>query len=408
MMKFIAHLVCYCIYPFSFLFPRSKRKWAFGSFRGAFNDNAKYLFIYVSQQIPEVDSVWISINKSIVKEIQEKGLKAYFVLSPKGIWHALTSKYWFFNAYSSDIMFCLSGNSTRVNLWHGLPMKRIEFDIIRGPLADRYLKRTMKERYYHPETFQRPDYVLSPTPFFSESFAHAFSISNNHCLEFGYPRNEILTCDDAKRQDFIARYESKSTVQLLSRLHTVGYYKVFIYMPTWRDSQREIFVQGFDLDKIDDILRRQKSLLLLKPHANTYVDKSAFERYKNVILLDAGMDVYPILPYTDVLITDYSSVLYDYILMEHHDVILYLYDYENYVKERDFYYPYNENVVGKKAMDFEELCHCIEHEDYHIDEVQRKRILEKFWGDTISYSPCQKISSFFLPTINEHYPLLNN
>ena len=73
MMKFLAHLICYCIYPFSFLFPRSKRKWAFGSFRGAFNDNAKYLFIHVSQQMPEIDAVWLSISKSTVKEIQEKG-----------------------------------------------------------------------------------------------------------------------------------------------------------------------------------------------------------------------------------------------------------------------------------------------------------------------------------------------
>ena len=97
-MKFLAHLICFCIYPFSFLLPRRKKRWAFGSFRGAFNDNAKYLFIHVSEKMTEIDSAWLSMNKSTVQEIRTKGLVAFHVLSPKGIWYALTSKYWFFNA----------------------------------------------------------------------------------------------------------------------------------------------------------------------------------------------------------------------------------------------------------------------------------------------------------------------
>ena len=401
MMKFLAYLVCYCIYPFSFLFPRNRKKWAFGSFRGAFNDNAKYLFIHVSEQKHEIHSVWLSVKRATVLEIREKGLKSYHVLSPKGIWFALTSKYWFFNAYSSDIMFCLSGNTTRVNLWHGLPMKRIEFDIVRGPLADRYLKKTLKERYYHPETFQRPDYVLSSTSFFSDIFARAFLIPESHCMEFGYPRNEILTCDDAKRQGFIARYEPETIGHLLSMIHEGDYHKVFIYMPTWRDSQRELFVQSFDLDKMNRILKNQNSLLLLKPHANTIVDATAFARYSNVMLIDAKTDVYPILPFTDVLISDYSSILYDYILMQNKDVILYLYDYKDYVGERDFYYPYDENVVGKKVESFDALCQCIEQSDYKMDETQRNRILDKFWGNTVSVSSSKAIVSLFIPAVGE-------
>ena len=69
MMKFLAYLVCYCIYPLSFLFPRNRKKWAFGSFRGAFNDNTKYLFIHVSEQKPEIHSVWLSVKRATVLEI---------------------------------------------------------------------------------------------------------------------------------------------------------------------------------------------------------------------------------------------------------------------------------------------------------------------------------------------------
>jgi len=392
-MKTLAYLICYLIYPFSFLFLRRKKKWAFGSFRGAFNDNAKYLFIHVSEHQSEINCAWLSINRTTVREVKKKGLKAYHILSPMGMWHALTSKYWFFNAYTSDIMFAFSGGATCVNLWHGVGLKRIEFNVESGALADRYKKRKIKEVFYHPEVFRKPDWVLTSTPFQTKMFASAFRIFEDRCLEYGYPRNEILIASESQRQGFVAQYEPESTRELISNLRKKRYHKVFAYMPTWRDSQRELFVQNFDLNKVNSILQSQNSLLLLKPHANVFIDKAAFVTYSNVLLVDTNTDIYPILPSTDVLITDYSSVLYDYILMEDKDVILYLYDYEEYVKDRELFYPFDENVVGKKVWNFEELCNCIEKGDYQIDESQRQAIIDKFWGKTMDASPSQRLCS---------------
>ena len=392
-MKFLAYLICYCIYPFSFLFPRNRKKWAFGSFRGAFNDNAKYFFLHVSEKEKMVDSAWLSVNKATVKAVRALGLKAFNVLSPQGIWFALTSKYWFYNAYSSDILFCLSGNAVRMNLWHGLPMKRIEFDIDSGPLADRFVKKTFKERYFHPETFQRPDYVLSSTGFFSEIFARSFRISVKHCLEFGYPRNEILMWPERDRVDFIQRYEPVVTQQLIAQLQQGGYSRVFIYLPTWRESQLDLFAQHFDLDRLEALMKKQNALLLLKPHANTSVDPSIVKHLSHVVLLPAAMDIYPVLPYTDVLITDYSSVLFDYALMPNKGVILYLYDYEEYKKDRNFTHPLDELVVGKQVFDFEALLSAVE-EATMLDEYERVAYVEKCWGLNASHASAQ-LSAFF-------------
>lgn len=392
-MKFFAYLLCYAFYPFSFLFVRKKKRVAFGSFKNAFNDNAKYLFIYFCQHRKDTDAVWLSLSKKTMAEVNTMGLKAYYTLSLKGIWHALTSKYWFFNAYTSDIMFAFSGGATCVNLWHGVGLKRIEFNVRSGALAERYQKRKFKEVFYHPEAFRKPDWVLTSTPFQTKMFAPAFRIAEDRCLELGYPRNEILVVPEQQRQAFIAQYEPESAQNLISNLRQKGYYKIFIYMPTWRDSQRELFVQSFDLDKMNSILQSQNSLLLLKPHPNVFIDEAAFANYSNVMLVDAKTDVYPILPYTDVLLTDYSSILYDYVLMENKDVILYLYDYEEYVKDRELFYPFDENVVGKKIWSFDELCKCIETGDYQIDELQRQIIVEKFWGKTMDASPCQRLAS---------------
>jgi len=399
-MKTLAYLICYIVYPFSFLFVRNKKKLAFGSFRNAFNDNSKYLFIYCQNERKDLDSAWLSLSKETVKKVRSLGLKAYYTLSLKGMWHALTSKYWFFNAYTSDIMYAFSGGAFTINLWHGVGLKKAEFNIDTGELANRFQKKKFKEVFFHPESFKRPDLLLTSTPFQTKMFASAFRISESQCLEYGYPRNEILTCAENERQTFVSRYEPEITSQLLSRIREGGYRKVFVYMPTWRDSQRDIFVQSFDLNRMNEILKEQQSLLLLKPHANTIVDQSAIEDYTNIILLDSGMDSYPVLPYTDVLITDYSSILYDYILMKNKDVILYLYDYEEYVGERDFYYPFDENVVGKKVYGFDELCGCIERDEYKIDEAQRQMIVEKFWGETVAIKPSQRLAN--IPRVTFH------
>lgn len=191
--------------------------------------------------------------------------------------------------------------------------------------------------------------------------------------------------------DFVRKYEPASTMSLIERISGGHYSKVFVYMPTWRDSQREVFTQSFDLPRLDAMLKSVNSLLLLKPHANVLINPAEFAELKNIKLVDGKVDIYPVLPYTDVLITDYSSVLYDYILMPGKDVILYLYDYADYVKNRDLYYPFDENVVGRKVYNFGELFETIQKGNYMMDAVQRQVIVDRFWGETLTHNPNELI-----------------
>lgn len=391
-MKFLAYLICYIIYPFSFLFPRSKRKYAFGSFRGSFNDNARYLFIHTAEHSDgKIRTAWISKNRATVKKVRSYGLKAYWILNPAGIWYALTSKYWFFNSYTSDIMFCLSGGAVCVNLWHGVGLKRTEFNTVSGPLMERYTKKNKMDVFYHPESFRRPDWLLTSTPFQTSMFAKAFRVPESQCLELGYPRNRILTSGEEERRRFISKYETAQTSKFIDSLAT--YDKVFVYMPTWRDSQRTIFTQSMDLERLNGIMAASNSLFILKPHANVILTDN-MKSLSNVILFDNKMDIYPVLPYAHVLITDYSSILYDWLLMENKDVILYLYDYESYVKERDFYYPFDENVAGTRVFDFESLCSCLEQGQNTMSDDERLRIVDKFWGKSAGYDSSEKILEF--------------
>ena len=82
-------------------------------------------------------------------------------------------------------------------------------------------------------------------------------------------------------------------------------------------------------------------------------------------------------------------------LMDGKGVILYLYDYEQYVKDRDFYYPFDENVVGTKTYTFDELLHCMETDRHAIDDSDRQAILSRFWGDTARYNSSKMLMERF-------------
>ena len=112
------------------------------------------------------------------------------------------------------------------------------------------------------------------------------------------------------------------------------------------------------------------------------------------------MDVYAILPFVDVLVTDYSSVLYDFVLMQGKGVILYLYDYNEYVDERNFESPFDSNVVGARAMNFDELLDVIASSDYWVGEDERLRLKNKYWGES-GDNASQKITSFFISKIKQ-------
>jgi len=397
--KFFVFLFGYVIYAFSFLVPRSKNKLAFGSFRGTFNGNAKYLFISLSEN-SDKNIVWLSDNKKTVAHIKSLGLKAYFIGSFKGFWFALKAKYWFFNSYSSDILFFASGSATLINLWHGLALiKKIEFEITSGELAKRYVKKTIKERFFHPECFIKPDFVLSSTNFQSKIFAKAFRIDVSQCINIGYPCNSILIADETGRQNFIKKYEEQETLNLIEKLKQ--YNKIFVYMPTWRDSQRNIFAENINLDVINKIMQKTNSLFLLKPHANTIANKEIFANFENIFFIENNIDIYPVLPYTDVLVTDYSSVYYDYLLMQNKEIILYLYDLEDYAKQRDFRQEFLDDITSKKCYNFEELINTIESNNYSKSLQNKEDEITKFWSENWNKTIKQLSEEIITKTIKQ-------
>ncbi|NOX89438.1 MAG: hypothetical protein GXO77_10460 [Calditrichaeota bacterium] len=377
---FKSHKVqAFLLYPLYFISRFLKRDaniWVFGPLNHSFLDNSKYLFLYMTKEHPEIKCVFITDNRESWSELRRKNLTCYYKWSFKAFYYGLKAKYYFISAYIDDINFWTSGNAVIFNLWHGIPLKKIEFDIDSGPFVDRYEKQKLYFKIFKPWLYRRPDFVLSTSETVSKLFASAFRIKSENCPALGYPRTDIFFLPPNEIKEYIKREEPSFLYDLCKSFET--YRHVLLYMPTWRDDRSDFLQTAFpDIEALNSVLANQNALLLIKLHPND----SSFKMFKdlsNIKSLKAKGDLYPVLPFTTALITDYSSVYFDYMLLKK-PIIFYPFDLENYQKLRGFYFDYREVVPGEIVNGFDELLKILSDLGNLKISKNYEKLLNMFW-----------------------------
>ena len=389
--KLLEVVLCYPFYFLSFLFPRSKSKIVFGS-HTPFNDNSKYLFLYASHYLRGKKIIWIAQNRQIATKIRKLGYRSYYRWSLLGVWHCLTAYTYVFCFHLIDINFWTSGGALRINLWHGVGIKRIEFNVKNGPSAKVYNIHNIFSRISVPYIFKRPHYFVSTSDFMSDhNFQRAFRIGKEECLNLGYPRNDVLFWNKNEILKFVDDFEGAKIRNVIEEFS--DYSKIYLYMPTWRDSRKNFILQsGFDFSALNELMIEKNSLFLLKLHMGTNIDLSSISILSHVKVLDHNMDIYPILSSVDVLVTDYSSIYYDFILMENKSILLFPFDYDEYKNNnRDLLFDYEKYTPGKRVYNFDDFLNALSDDKY--DMSYRDWVINKFWGD-YKGEASKKICSF--------------
>jgi CDP-glycerol glycerophosphotransferase (TagB/SpsB family) len=368
-------LVGYMIFFISFLIKRDKKKWVFG-YKKQFKDNVKYLYVYLLNNHKEITTIWISSSRSLVKEMRRNDYPVYYKYSLKGLYHCLTAGIYFTVINSNYVNYFTSGGAKRVNLWHGIGIKAMA-ESKSTPADDSLISRICM-----PYAYEKYDLFLSTTPLLDQVFKKTFKLSDNQIYHGIYPRCEFMRQDKNLLADYIEMYENSLMRDLIRRMKSFD--KVYIYMPTWRLNLGKKFLNYAlpDLARVNEVLKKEKALLILKLHGS--VSYNTFESdLENVVYMNPNMDLYPVLPFTDVLITDYSSIYYDYLLMEKKGVIIYDFDYESYIeKEFPFYVDFKKYTPGLHVCTFDELIGAFEKNDgFLLDEKSRNWILAEMWGN---------------------------
>ena len=123
MITFILKFLGLAVYYLSFLFPRKRSIWAFGSGTG-YDGHSKYLLQYIIDHQPEIRGLWITQRKDEVEPLRKKGIEAYYSYGLKGIFYSLRAGTYIVTGSLADINFYTSGGAKQVQLWHGFGPKK--------------------------------------------------------------------------------------------------------------------------------------------------------------------------------------------------------------------------------------------------------------------------------------------
>ena len=205
-------------------------------------------------------------------------------------------------------------------------------------------------------------YMIAPNSFCTRVFQSAFGIEKERLIETGYPRNDILiNADEQKKQEIRARLgipEGK---------------KVLLYAPTWRDNS--FVAAGYTFELQADFRKWKEMLadeyvLLFKPHyliINKFSDTEELNGF--LYNVDASSEISDLYLIADVLVTDYSSVFFDYAILGR-PIYFYMYDLDSYREElRGFYIDIYSDLPGDIYEDEEAML-----KDIHEGNFDRERL----------------------------------
>ena len=257
-----------------------------------------------------------------------------------------TAKYWITNYRMLNHQYPRKGQ-IYVQCWHGTPLKRLGYDL---ESSDNVMNSGSEIREKYRSDAKKFSYIISPSPFTTEKFASAWNLTETRqthkIIEEGYPRNDRLINTTPEER-----------TELRKKLG-VDDKKVILYAPTWRDNQHTSG-QGYtyktevDFDKLREELG-DDYVILFRAHylvANSF----DFDRYRGFVEdVSSYSDINELYIAADILITDYSSVFFDYANLRK-PVIFYMYDLEEYANDiRGFYISLDE-LPGPIVRDEEAL-----------------------------------------------------
>jgi CDP-glycerol glycerophosphotransferase (TagB/SpsB family) len=327
------------------LWDRDETLWAFGARGGeAFADNAKYLYLHVAAERPEVRPVWLSKNREVVAELQAAGYESYHCYSFRGLLVNLRAGAVFLTQGHRDLAMPCSAGALTVMLWHGLPLKHISWD------AD-FAEKPVPVRMVHAAKAGRFDLLTLPGKA-THPFESGLRIDRDRMVETGYPRTDALF-GPVPGEQLGSDAAALSHVQALAADHAV-----LCYLPTFREWDPEAVAKNMDFAKLDDLLESHDAYLVVKSHPKERLNLSNTD-CSRIVQIPESTNPYPLLRHADALVTDYSSVYFDYLLLDR-PVAFYAFDRERYESERGFYFDYDAVTAGPVADDFEELCDALD------------------------------------------------
>ena len=238
--------------------------------------------------------------------------------------------------------------------------------------------------------------VITSSEAIRPCYAEAFSVSMDKVKATGIPRTDIF---------FDKEYINSKKEELYKEYPFLKGKKIILFAPTYRGTQfsdAHYGIEKLDLEEIYSIFSKQNYIFIFKWHPFLYnkIEESKTREYDGYKKhpdfyydLSKERDINDLLLVTDILITDYSSVIFDYVFMNK-PIVYFTYDYKEYVENgRGLYFPFEEYVYGNVAKDSKELVKAIQANS--MEEEARSKFVQKFMSACDGHSTEKVINWVF-------------
>lgn len=348
---FIIRILC-------FVLPKNKNKIMFYS-SNDFDDSTRIIYEYLNKENITFKFHWILYDKANLNKYPSN-IKVHKKNSFKTLFHYATSKYIFITHPIYEYVFSAKKQKL-INLWHGMPIKAHN------------INEKFKKNMYNCTL------LISTSESFIEPISNMTNIDKKFIRIFGVPRNDYMI----------------NTKNVIESLQLYKYKKIVTWMPTFRTSNYYNegldfgnglpCVESNDIPKLNEYLFKNNILLIVKFHG--FEKKKSIESLSNILFINEmivnDFNIYNVLGASDALITDYSSVYVDYLLLNR-PICFTLNDLSIYQQNRCFYFePLQNYMPGFKAYNFNDIIVFFEEllasKDNYIND--REEIIKLFHRD---------------------------
>ncbi|MDD3984707.1 MAG: CDP-glycerol glycerophosphotransferase family protein [Methanobacterium sp.] len=335
-----------------------------------YSGNPRYIYEEIVKQgfDKKFKCVWILENTKTeipgtTIKIKRSRLKYYYYLA--------RAKIWVFDTRDpSHIIKREEGYY--IQTWHGTPLKKLGMDLDDVFMAGKGDIKTYKTNIYNDT--RKWDFLLSQNEYSTQIFksAFAFNDESKEIWTYGYPRNDILTNNN--NENYINKLKDDLGIP-----HNK---KILLYAPTWRDNEfhRQSmykFVTAMDFGLLKENLSKDY-VIIVKYHYIVMEDIDWSEYDGFVYIYGPEKDIADLYLTADMLITDYSSVMFDYSILKR-PIFFFMYDIENYRDElRGFYFDILKELPGPLSKTTEELINDIKGYNYRFYEEKYRAFRDKY------------------------------
>lgn len=382
----IISFIMFFVYWFSQLVPKKKKLWVFGAWNGKkYGDNSKYLFEYINLNGTEIRPIWLTKDKQAYDLISSKNFEVYYTYSFKGFLFSMMAEKVFVSVGIKDVNRYVINRKDVIMMWHGsTPIKKIVFDDTITRNKQSFINNLIFTFFPFLGTTRLKGLVISGSIESSRIFQSAFNANERQVKLTGFPRNDSF-------------FDRSQTAPLLNELNNSKLTNV-IYMPTHRKEGKGELSDLFNcnFDELNQSFESLNSRLFIKLHY-FHLKNHKYKNFSNIHFItdyDIEQDIYTVLNKFDIMITDYSSVHFDFLLTKK-PIIFAPFDKEKYLaNDREFYFNYDEVTPGPHAGNWTEILENIEKfiQNPKLYEEERLNVMNRFNQYTDSQN-CQRVFS---------------